>query len=174
MKYPVIGFRATAPQSGKSTCANLLTGAHRFVIVPFGAPIKQMLRVLGLGNFELYSDFKRKPCPLLIGKTPQFAMQELGEMLTTRIHPRLLVAHWQRVAFDVLDEGGRVIADDVRRSEEAEAIRSAGGVVINIHRPSGAAEVNHAAERHEFAADFDLVNDGTIEQLHEKLLAILN
>lgn len=63
---------------------------------------------------------------------------------------------------------------DVRFQNEADFVRSKGGIIVRIVRP-GIISGNHESElkQSEIAADIEIVNDGTIEDLHNKIRAIL-
>ena len=63
---------------------------------------------------------------------------------------------------------------DVRFQNEADYVRSKGGIVVRIVRPEIIAQ-NHESElkQCEVAADIEIVNDGSIEDLHNKIRAII-
>jgi len=63
---------------------------------------------------------------------------------------------------------------DVRFQNEADYVRSIGGIIVRIVRP-GIISGNHESElkQSEIAADLEIVNDGTIEDLHNKIRAII-
>lgn len=67
-----------------------------------------------------------------------------------------------------------VVYTDVRFQNEADYVRSNGGIIVRIVRPGIIAE-NHESElkQSEIAADIEIVNDGTIEDLHKKIRAII-
>lgn len=62
---------------------------------------------------------------------------------------------------------------DVRFQNEADHIRNHGGIIVRIVRP-GVISGSHESElkQCEVAADIEIVNDGTIEDLHNKIRAI--
>lgn len=59
---------------------------------------------------------------------------------------------------------------DVRFQNEADYIRGLDGIIVRIVRPGIIAQ-NHESElkQCEIAADIEIVNDGTIEDLHNKI-----
>jgi hypothetical protein len=62
-----------------------------------------------------------------------------------------------------------VVVTDIRFANEAAMIRELGGVLIRVERP-GVGPVNeHVSEVMPFEADHTLLNDGTIEQLHDTI-----
>lgn len=79
---------------------------------------------------------------------------------------------WVRAALDRLPEGD-VVFTDVRFTNEADAIRAAGGVVVRVDRPSLPAPGpdTHPSETALDGYDFDhtVVNDSTIPDLHSAI-----
>jgi hypothetical protein len=63
---------------------------------------------------------------------------------------------------------------DVRFQNEADHVREHGGIIVRIVRPGQVPE-NHESElkQCEVAADIEIVNDGTIEDLHNKIRNII-
>jgi hypothetical protein len=71
-----------------------------------------------------------------------------------------------------------LVVTDVRFQNEADAIRKAGGVMVRINRPGVGPATDPGGWVHESEValdhyDFDVTvkNDGTIEELHERLLS---
>ena len=79
---------------------------------------------------------------------------------------------WVDTALGHLHPGENIVVTDVRFANEAQAIQSKGGYVIKIERPGVGPANNHISESALDNADFDkvIINDGTINQLHNKLL----
>lgn len=152
--------------SGKSVVATELTKAG-FATVKFAAPLKAMLRVLGLTDDHLEGHLKEMPSPMLMGRTPRWAMQSLGtEWGRDLIHPDLWVSQWKNIVCDVLDHGGRVVVDDMRFANELKALKEIGGHSVRIERP-GTEIVQHPSETTVMALPVDQIisNTGTIEDL---------
>lgn len=63
---------------------------------------------------------------------------------------------------------------DVRFQNEADYIRDRQGIIVRIVRP-GLVAGSHESElkQSEIQADYEVVNDGTIGDLHSKLIAML-
>lgn len=144
----LIGFAGRAG-SGKSFAAKTLVQHAGFVRTRFADPLKDMLRVLGLGYDEIEGHLKEAPSPLLCGKTPRFAMQRLGtEFGRELIGPSLWIDAWARRADAALAAGGAVVVDDVRFPNEVAMIRECGGIVAWIDREGGAAtSADHVSEK---------------------------
>jgi hypothetical protein len=156
----VIGLTGIA-RSGKSTVAQHLVEKHGFVRVAFGEPMKAMLRALGLSDEELYGARKELPCALLGGQLPRVGLQTLGtEWAENYISPDLWSIRWERTACDVLDHGGRVVADDLRRAQDVRSVKSVGGAVIGLSRKASVGAVaDHVTERRRLPVDQDIAND---------------
>jgi dephospho-CoA kinase len=68
----------------------------------------------------------------------------------------------------------KVVISDVRFQNEADWVRSTGGIVIRIVRPE-IIPMEHESElnQSEVYADYIVVNDSTIEELHNKIIEIV-
>lgn len=142
----IIGLSGLAG-SGKSTAAHHLIHRHGFARVRFAGPLKSMMAALGLTQEQIEGSEKEKPCALLAGKTPRYAMQTIGtEWGRDLIAPDLWIRAWQ-AAVDALPPGQPVVCDDVRFPNEADAIRAAGGFLVRVERPgAGAGAAGHSSE----------------------------
>lgn len=149
--------------SGKTTAARILVERHKFLQVKFAGPLKAMVRCLGLGDAEIEGNLKELPSAILGGKTPRHAMQTLGsEWGRDLIHPNLWVNAAMAMVDDALDHGGRVVIDDLRFPNEAEAIKSRGGMIVRIQR-DGVGPVNaHHSEANDIPPDWMIYNSGTL------------
>jgi hypothetical protein len=165
----VIGVTGRAG-SGKSTAADHLVERHRFVRVKFAGPLKDMMRALGLGEREIEGDLKEKPCDLLGGKTPRWAMQSIGtDWGRDMITPDLWVRAWHAACAKV-PAGRGIIADDCRFPNEADAVRAAPfALVVRIERHGGTEVGAHASELMTFPADVTIKNSGTIDELKTQM-----
>lgn len=161
--------------SGKSSAAEYLEWRHHFHRVRFAAGLKDMLRALGLNEFEIEGSQKERPCEMLGGRTPRHAMQTLGDWGRDIITSRLWVNAWI-AAVNKLPAGVPVVAEDCRFPNEVDAIRSYGNTsaIIRIVR-SGASSTaaGHISELQTFPADITIRNDGSPEELHAALDAHL-
>lgn len=120
--------------SGKSTIAAMLA-ARGFKIVKFADPLKEMLKVIGLGPEELEGSKKALPCKLLLGRSPRHAMQTLGtEWGRHQIHDDLWSAIWTKRAKQILLDGSPVICDDCRFENEVKAVQNLGGQIWRVTR----------------------------------------
>jgi hypothetical protein len=165
----VIGFTGKAG-SGKSTLSRHILDVHGGTLVKFADPMKSMLRTFGLTDYEIEGDGKGKPCELLGGQTPRYAMQTLGtEWGRVTISDNIWVDAWSRKASEIISLGSRIICDDVRFPNEVAAIQKLGGIVIRVCNPSILSEDGHISENKDLRHDHVILNNGTITELYEKL-----
>ena len=153
-------------RAGKITAAKVMVKNHGYAWTRFASPIREMLRALGLTDYQLDGPGKTEPCPLLMGKTPVHAMQTLGtEWGRNLISPILWCDQWARMADVVLHEGGAVVVDDVRFAEEAAIVREMGGVIWRVQRPGIDRTSDHSSEDGGIVADATLYNVGDLDML---------
>lgn len=161
--------------SGKSEVANHLVQNHGFLRIKFAGPLKDMMRALGLSEHEIEGDLKEKPCDLLCGKSPRYAMQTIGtEWGRDIIDPNLWVSAW-RAAVERTPANACIVADDVRFPNEAETMRSMTphAAIVRVHRESAKRPASHSSETYAFPVDFVLSNDSSLEALYSKVDRIL-
>jgi hypothetical protein len=117
--------------SGKSEAAKYLASTYGYERRHVGAPMKSMLRAVGLSEEELDGAAKEEPSDNLLGVTPREAMITLGSDWGRKlIHPDL----WARIWARQVKPGERVVNESVRFPNEVEAIRSLDGIIIRIDR----------------------------------------
>jgi hypothetical protein len=94
-------------------------------------------------------------------------LQRLGTEAGRDIHGQDC---WVNIARrKILATTSDVVVTDIRFANEAAMIRDLGGVLIRVERP-GVGPVNeHVSEVMPFEADHTLLNDGSIEQLHDTI-----
>lgn len=162
-----------AAGSGKSALARALSRDYGYKIVKFADPLKDMLRVLGLGDRELEGDLKELPSRILCGATPRYAMQRLGtEWGREMMGSELWVNAWKR-RVEGLPVGSLVVVDDCRFPNELEAARGLGFAPLRIRREATREVRAHVSES---ALDGvwmpEVWNDGTLDSLVELVMAI--
>ncbi|WP_298357495.1 deoxynucleotide monophosphate kinase [Rhodoblastus sp.] len=161
-----------AAGSGKSFAAAHLEDAHDFNRLRFAAPLKKMLRALGLTEAEIEGERKEQPCGLLCGKTPRQAMQWLGtEWGRKLIGAEFWVNAWGELADDLLANQCAIAVEDVRFANEAAAIWKRGGLLVRIDRAGAgsASAAGHESEALAFPYDLRLTNPGTPEDFRRLL-----
>ena len=185
---PLILGLAGPMGSGKDTVADWLQVNHLMTRYAFADPLKAMTAALieftqtkhAQPKPEAYTHdraLKDAPTPLLAGQTPRRIMQTLGaEWGRHMIDPDFWVyimalrieRHMGTRVWHVLKRG--IVFTDVRFPNEAAFIHQIGGTVARIERP-GHSPGAHASEQ-PLDADIAIPNDGTIEDLHDRLQAL--
>ena len=168
----IIGFTGPAG-AGKDLAASMVPGGHR---IAFADPLYQGLSVmLGIDEAVL-RDRSVKERPFReFGASPRQLLQTLGtewgrQMVCHDIWLRVASLRWMQAA----GEGASVIVvPDVRFENEARQIRSEGGEVWMIHRPGVEPVAAHSSEAGLPLKLIDrlIVNDGTVDQLRERVEA---
>ncbi len=158
--------------SGKTTYANRLIKKHGYWRGRFADPLKNMLKVLGLTNEELDGSLKEVPCDKLGRCTPRHAMQRLGtEWGRDEIYDDIWVDAWKHVVSTRSNK--LIVADDVRFPNEAKAVHDVGGKLIRIVRPPfygfNPKSNFHSSETYRLNEDSVIVNDGSVDDLNEKI-----
>jgi len=144
---------------GKSTAAACLVG-RGYSLLKFAHPIKMMLRVIGLEEEHLEGDQKELPCDLLGGASPRRGMQTLGTEWGRRlIHPDIWVNAWMREAVWRLQNGQRLVIDDLRYPNELDAVLRLGGVTLRIVRRDAHQCEAHDSETQHIISQRVIVND---------------
>jgi len=156
--------------SGKSTCSEFLEREWGYHIVKFAAPIKQMLRALGLTDDHIEGDLKELPTELLAGNSPRHAMQTLGTEWGRELMGRDFWADmWKHTAKTILNANGKVVVDDCRFPNELSVVKELGGVAVRIMRPRLQPMWAHESEKHVLPTDLQLLNDGGRDHLLTQL-----
>lgn len=155
---------------GKGEVARVLVKEYNYTLLKFAGPLKAMLRALGLIDAEIEGSLKEKPCDLLCGQTPRFAMQKLGtEWGRGMIGDSLwidLLEHEVSVARKLGTKN--IVVDDVRFPNEMKKIQALDGVIIKVVRPAFDADLSHPSEQYVagIEPDIEIMNDDTVENLH--------
>ena len=186
----VIALYSPAPQSGKSTVAEMIRSVlwsnnKSCIVYSFASPIKKMLYILleelGIKDAEdrVYGNKKEEPIKLLGSKNPRYIMQTLGtEWGRQLIHDRL----WINIMINKIKESPNhtIIIDDMRFPNEKAALEALDALCINVFfykiiRPGSDYTPNHASEGSMDDLLFDevIINDGSISDLRKKVEKIL-
>lgn len=112
-----------------------------------------------------------KACPAV-----RTLLQRLGVAMRENVGPdvwvRAALAEYQAATIDAYPEAPRAVFTDVRFSNEVEALRGIGALVVRIVRPDGPALTASAAahvsetELAAYVADYTVTNDGTVADLN--------
>jgi hypothetical protein len=173
----IIGLMGYAG-SGKSAVGRELA-SYGFVGTKFAGPLKSMIRSLyeraGLPAAEIdrriEGDLKEQPDDLLLGRTPRQAMQWLG---TNWGRDFFGGGFWVGMWAASLLPYARYFVDDCRFENEADAIRSRGGVVVLIKRPGVGPANDHISEALPIEPDIVIHNDGSLADLRSRVREIVS
>ena len=175
----IIGITGRA-RSGKDTLASFLVDHHHFGRVALADPLREFIAdITGLEYHELLDGpAKEEPIAWLGGKSPRQMMQTLGtEWGREMVDDGIWLAVCGRRIERLKREGFvGVVVPDIRFDNEAEFIRSKGGVVVEVRRDGAAAVSAHASEAgiSEHLIDYCVHNNGTLLDLarHAQTLAL--
>jgi hypothetical protein len=183
-RYRLVGFTGRAG-AGKDTAADFVAKAYGFRRHAFADPMKAGLNAMFGWSPLNWQDraWKEAPNEALGGFSPRFLAQTLGtEWGRQTVHSNLWVwlaeQRWQRLNADNAATFGPLpgmAVSDVRFANEAYWIKTRGGAVIEIARPDAAPVSAHASEAGvpRELIDHVVLNDGSIEDLFEKLRRVL-
>lgn len=158
--------------SGKSAVAEHLIDKYGFTRIKLAAPLKNMLRVLGLNDDEIEGELKEVPCEKLLSKTPRYAMQTLGtEWGRNKIHVNLWLHHVVSSIKTLVSQDINVVMDDLRFINELHYLRHnlPSTRAYRIVRPD-LVENNHPSEQEIelLTVDHVVFNVGTLDDLRRK------
>ncbi len=169
----LIGLSAPA-KSGKDQVGSILAG-RGFVRKSFAAQVKAIAKKLfSLDDEQLHTYEGKETIDPRWQTTPRAILQQIGGLMRG-IHPKV----WTRFVFSEFSPGSNVVITDVRYPSELAEIREHGGYVVRINRP-GAGSRTGAADDSETALnafdgwDYVINNDGTLDDLEDKVLGMLH
>lgn len=166
-----LGYKA---RSGKDTVGGFLETEYSFYRTSFALPLKNAAReIFGLNQEQLFGGLKEVEDPFW-KDTPRNILQLLGTECLRRGYADDV---WIRACQRRIQGETDVVITDVRFPNEADAILSWGGVVVNVERPYSEAYALVKTKKHQseiamenFGAwDYVLENDGTLCDLYKKV-----
>jgi len=166
----LIGLTGRA-RSGKDTVGKYLMMHHNFHRMAFADPLKDaMAAIFGVAVEEFHCEKLKDEIEPHWGITRRFMLQHGADALRAKFGQRLFVERWVRGFLQVADTE-HVVVTDVRFEAEAEAIRSLGGVIINVHRDAAGLDGRAAEHLSEQALadhliDRIVINNGSKEDLY--------
>lgn len=184
-----IGVRGSGPGAGKDAAADIICEALvARGLAPrrerFATPLRECIEVLtGVTVAESQTTEGKSRLPPGWGMTVGQMLQRLG---TDAVRNHLHGNAWVLALFRRFEGTETVVISDVRFPNESEAVRGRRGVVINIVRPSATREEKtaalagrdpgHFSERalDDAEADHVIMNDGTLEDLRDQVLALVD
>lgn len=169
----LIGITGKA-RSGKDTAGKFLIDTYEYYRFAFADPLKKACaEMFGIPLNHFYDDDLKELVNPFWGISPRVMAQKLGTDCGREI---FFDDIWIRRAEMELKNHKYVVITDVRFENEAEFIRSNGGVLIHIQR-DGAQQVNaHKSENGVAVADTDytVFNNWSIDKLYESIDVVLD
>lgn len=182
MKQTLVGLTGKA-RSGKDTVAEYLKNSHYFRTYAFADPLKEAAsKMFGIPLDHFYnSNLKEKPDPFW-----EISPREIAQKLGTEGGRRLFrediwIKRAERAWHEYIDQFNGIsdmsfyphldhngfIITDIRFENEADFIRSNGGMMIHVLRDSIEKVREHESENGIEILDNDIVieNNSTIEEL---------
>lgn len=174
----IIGLYAPTAGSGKSEIAKHLCDQYGYTLVKFADPLKAMARGLfeGMGidretiDRMIEGDLKETPIPGLKDATPRHVMQTLGtDWGREAIEEDLWVKTCMKKAQSIIDQGGRVVVDDMRFPNELHHIAAMdNGLLVAVRRPgTPKGKSRYEGMLDDYRFDVVIVNDETLDVLRQ-------
>lgn len=184
----IIGFIG----AGKSTVAGILSKEHGFELDAVAASLKDAIAALFQWDRQLLEGItpesrvwretidewwsERLGIPCI---TPRWALQHIGtDILRTFLHPDVLIAGFERRLAGKANATSNIVITDLRFPNEVNLVRSLGGVLLRVTRGPDSPESHelHASEVALLGVEVDYLvsNDGTIDDLKDRLTTIVN
>jgi len=182
---------------GKDTVGAYLRDVHGFRPIAFADPVKQIgMEIYGLTWQQCYgAEVEKEALIPRWGRSARQILQHIGTEMGRGVHPDT----WARYTMDLIGRAARGepylvrsdaeqrfvsgepyagpwVITDVRFPNEADAVRSIGGPVWKVVRPSmGVSQDMHASETSVdlILEDGTLTNDGSLEDLYNKVQSLL-
>lgn len=182
--------------AGKDTIADYLFDKYTDIgVEPFAAPLKDAARAaFGFSEEQVYGSAKETlddfwkvtPRQVLQFMGTEMFRQTIGKLIPGVEDDFWVQRMYGRLSGQIVPEDGQeylvgdiVVIPDTRFQNEYDFIIANGGILINVVRP-GVGEVGimgHASEAgfklHEGAKNYEVINDGTLNQLYDRVDQIL-
>jgi hypothetical protein len=172
--FHIIGITGRA-RSGKDTIADYVCSEYEYAPLSFAAPLKSMVSAL-LGEPESWVN-EHKDEHIMGLASPRRLLQTLGtewgrQIIDTNIWVNILSREVSKLDPDWYNG---VVIPDVRFNNEAEWILANGGQVWHVERPGALVVAPHISENgvDSRLISWNICNDGTLDDLYEKVEAIL-
>lgn len=160
--------------SGKTEVAKHLIRKYGFTRVHLGLSIKRAIHEgFLLMEAAVDGNLIDKPCPEFGGVMPRAVLEAVGDAVH-RVAPEATSIAWETA---VRESGAdKILADGIRRVQEAAAVRRLGGIVIRVVRPGVEGDPNLPCDvtQRFVEEDVTIENDGDLDRLHAQADAIFS
>lgn len=183
----LIGLYSPAARMGKSTVSQFLTEGLGFSLVKFASPVKEITKAFlsSMGvpseDLEMYIEGRLKEAPLTEFGFDNISSRRIQQVVGTEagrqhLDNNLWITIAARKVRKALDDGLRVVIDDMRFPNEYDLVKTMGGECWCIYNPHVEIQVSdHPSEgllsNHAF--NQAIINDSTIEKLQEVVSAAI-
>ncbi len=173
----IIGFIGKAG-AGKDLALHLLREENpNWQKIAFADPLREICSIaFGLTPHEMADrELKEAPLTRWPNESPRHLLQTVGTNLFRHRWENVWIEAWKRrvaASASPCCVPADVIATDVRFNNEAETIKSIGGHLVRISRPSLISDDIHPSEiiMESIKADKEVVNDGSVALFKARLL----
>ena len=166
---PIIGLGHHAG-SGKDALAEILVREHGFVRLAFADPLRAVVKDTNPVVRRLVDQFGWEYAKRHYS-APRRALETTGKACRRVLGGDVFI----RSVFSKMEQDGRYVISDCRWPLEAEAILSAGGLLVKVTRPGAQpqdTESDHALDGFD-GWDAEIVNDGSLDDLSAKAEELL-
>ncbi len=171
----LVGITGKA-RSGKDAIAQQLWGRQGYTRIAFADPLKQAAQaIFGLTHAQTWLDAEKEVMIPRWNLTPRQMFQKLGtESVRDVFGEHVWLERWL-ISYQLLASTDDIVVPDVRFQNEADLIRSLSGVIIEVRRGDGLTgeDGSHRSEAGGIKPDYVVENDGTLEGLYQKVIAIV-
>lgn len=160
----LIGIAGKA-RSGKDTLANYLADWRGFESMQFAAPIREAAKQILMLDENTLEGHKETRLNWVDTSYRDFA-QKLGtEFARDMIDQDFWIKRMEQ--FMRLRKPEPLVISDVRFNNEAEWIRSMGGIIIHLERPDAEKVKSHISEAGvaQVGTDYNLMNDDSVQTM---------
>jgi len=173
----IIGFTGRK-YHGKDTAAKRLI-KNGYTPMSFAEPIKEIAKMLfGFSENQMNGN-QKEDIDSRWNISPREALQFIGTELfreqIQRLLPDIGSDFWVKSLENRIPKDTNIVITDVRFPNEVDMIHRLGGKIIRVKRDIVENQGSHISEMliDTLDADHDIENNGTIEELHDKVNVIL-
>ena len=173
----LIGITGKA-RSGKDSIAKYLWAQYGFSRFAFADAVKLAAQAkFGLSDRQTWDDELKEVVIPFWGMAPREMFQKEGTEAGRDVFGYDLWLKRWLITYNLLGDTEDIVVPDVRFDNEADLIRSRGGIIIEVRRDvaglTGAAGAHVSEGGLSAPADFVIHNNGTLEELYAAVDTIL-
>ena len=162
-------------QNGKDTLAEMIKNKTQdYQIIHFADPLKEICKeYLGLTEYDVNTSEGKSKYNEFWEMTNRQILQKVG---TDAMRNGFRQDVWCKIMSLRLNKNTKCLIPDVRFNDEAKLILDKGGIIIKINRDSANNFDDHISEKgiHEDLITVIIQNDGTLDQLEEKVQILID